>query len=332
MKISNEMKVGVLTIVALLLLILGFNFLKGNNVFSKNKRLYAIFSDIGSLDKSNAVKIKGLQVGSVYAIDATSKNLDGIAITINWTKDINIPVNSSASIVAPFVGSPYINIVMGDSKQYLKNKDTLNTKKTPGILGDLTSQVNPTLAKTRTAIDSLTMVLSSVNRLFDPGTKNNIQGIIRNLLVSSASLEKLLDNETGLLAKTVTNLNEVTGNLKGNNDTINNILHNVNTATQQLANLNLKQTLDSVQSTVSQLNAVMYKINHNNGTLGLLMNDSKLYDNLRNTSLGLEILIDDIKAHPKRYVNISVFGKKDKSGYLTSPLEKDTTAVSGNKR
>jgi phospholipid/cholesterol/gamma-HCH transport system substrate-binding protein len=324
MKISNETKVGVLTIAALTFLILGFNFLKGNNVFSKNKRLYAVFSDIGPLDKSNAVKIRGLQVGSVYDINATNKNLDGIVITINWTRDINIPVNSSASIVAPFVGSPYINIEMGDSRQFLKNRDTVITRIKSGVLGDLTSQVNPTLSKARTAIDSLTMVLASVNRLFDPSTKNNIQGIINNLLASSANLQKLLNSETGLLAKTIGNLNEVSGNLKTNNDTINSILHNVNTTTRQFAALNFKQTMDSVQATVNQLSQILYKINHNNGTLGLLMNDRQLYDNLRNTALGLEILVDDIKVHPKRYVNISVFTKKDKGDYLTSPGKKDT--------
>jgi len=329
MKISNETKVGVLTIAALTFLILGFNFLKGNNVFSKNKRLYAVFTDIGALDKSNAVKIRGLQVGSVYDIDATNKNLDGIVITINWTRDINIPVNSSASIVASFVGSPYINIEMGDSKQFLRNKDTLITRIKSGVFGDLTSQVSPTLSKARTAIDSLTVVLGSVNRLFDPSTKNNVQGIIANLLVSSANLQKLLNTETGLLAKTVTNLNEVTGNLKTNNDTINSILHNVNSTTQHFAALNFKQTMDSVQASVNQLNAILYKVNHNDGTLGLLMNDRKLYDHLRNTALGLEILVDDIKVHPKRYVNISVFGKKDKGDYLTSPAKKDT--LSSNK-
>jgi phospholipid/cholesterol/gamma-HCH transport system substrate-binding protein len=197
------------------------------------------------------------------------------------------------------------------------------------VFGDLTSQVTPTLSKARTAIDSLTVVLGSVNRLFDPSTKNNIQGIIGNLLVSSANLQKLLNTETGILAKTIGNLNEVTGNLKTNNDTINSILHNVNSTTQQFAALNFKQTLDSVQSTVTQLNDILYKVNHNNGTLGLLMNDRKLYDHLRNTALGLEILVDDIKVHPKRYVNISVFGKKDKGDYLTSPAKKDT--LSSNK-
>src|SRR4030095_851008 len=99
----------------------------------------------------------------------------------------------------------------------------------------------------------LTILLGSVNRLFDPSTKNSIQGIIANLLVSSANLQKLLNTETGLLAKTIGNLNEVTGNLKTNNDTINSILHNVNSTPQHFAALNFKQTMDSVQATVNEL-------------------------------------------------------------------------------
>jgi len=324
MKISNETKVGLLTIVALTLLILGFNFLKGNNVFQRNRKIYAVFSEVGSLEKSNDVKIKGNSIGKVYDKDFTDKNASGIVITINLTSDVNIPANSIANISSPIAGTPYINVQLGDAGTYLKNGDTIETKLAGGLLGDLTSQVTPTLDKARTAIDSLTVVLGSVNRLFDPSTKNNIQGIINHLLVSSASLESLLNTETGLLAKTIANLNGVTANLKQNNDTVNSILHNVNTTTQQMASLNFQRTLDSVQATVNQLNDVVYKFHHNNGTLGLLMNDRKLYDNLRNTALGLEILIDDIKVHPKRYVNISVFSKKDKGDYLTSPGKKDT--------
>jgi len=328
MKISNETKVGLLTIVALTLLILGFTFLKGHHVFEKGKMVYAVFDEVGSLEKSNEVKIKGNAIGKVYDKAFTDRNASGIVVTINITGNVNIPKNSVAYISSPLTGSPYINIQLGNGTTYLKDGDTIETKKTGGLLGDLTSQVSPTLEKARTAIDSLTIVLGAVSRLFDPGTKNSIQGIINNLLVSSASLEKLLNNETGLLAKTISNLNDITGNLKTNNDTINSILHNVNATTQQFANLNLKQTMDSVNETISQLKNIAYKINHNGGSLGLLMNDPKLYENLRNTSLGLEILIDDIKAHPKRYVNISVFGKKDKGGYLTSPLQKDTVAAS----
>jgi phospholipid/cholesterol/gamma-HCH transport system substrate-binding protein len=331
MKISNETKVGVLTLVAVTLLILGFNFLKGNNVLHKTKKIYAVFSEVGSLEKSNDVKIKGNSIGKVYDKAFTDNNASGILITINLTSAVNIPANSIASIASPIAGTPYVNIQLGDSNVYLKNGDTLETKLAGGVLGDLTSQVNPTLEKARTAIDTLTTVLSSVNKLFDPATKGNIQSIISNLLVSSASLKKLLDTETGLFVQSVTNLNAITGNLKNNNDTISSILHNVNTTTQSLAQLNLRPMVDSLQSAVNQLNDVVYKINHNNGTLGLLMNDKQLYTNLSNTALALEILLDDIKVHPKRYVNVSVFGKKDKGDYLTSPAKKDTVP-SSNKR
>jgi phospholipid/cholesterol/gamma-HCH transport system substrate-binding protein len=332
MKISNETKVGLLTIIALTILILGFNFLKGNNVFNKAREVNAVFAEIGSLEKSNQVKINGLPIGTVYDLNQKDKNVSGIVATIHLTRDVNIPVNSVAHIASGLVGSSYINIDMGDSKVYLKNGDTIQTKANNGLLGDLTSQVNPTLDKARTAIDTLTVLLGSVNRLFDPQTKNNIHSIVTNLLLSSASLQQLLDAETGIVAKTVSNLNDVGNNLKKNNDTITSILHNTNVATERLANLQLERTLDSVRATVAQLNDVIYKINHNNGTLGLLMNDSKLYDNLRNTAKGLEILVDDIKVHPKRYVNISVFGRKDKGNYLTSPLQKDTIVVSGGKQ
>jgi phospholipid/cholesterol/gamma-HCH transport system substrate-binding protein len=331
MKISNETKVGVLTIVAITLLILGFNFLKGNNVLHKSKKIYAVFSEVGSLEKSNDVKIRGNSIGKVYDKEFTDNNASGILITINLTSAVNIPKNSIASIVSPIGGTPYVNVQLGDSNVYLKNGDTLETKRAGGFLGDLTSQVNPTLEKARTAIDTMTTVLTSVNKLFDPTTKGNIQGIINNLLVTSASLKRLLDTETGLFAQSVTNLNAITSNLKSNNDTINSILHNVNATTQNLAALNLARTLDSLQSTVNQLNDAVYKINHNNGSLGLLMNDKQLYTNLSNTALALEILIDDIKVHPKRYVNVSVFGKKDKGDYLTSPAKKDTVPGSSKR-
>lgn len=329
MKISNETKVGLLSITALTLLVLGFNFLKWKDVFNRSKKVYAVFSTIGSLEKSNQVKIKGKSIGKVYDIDFTDENASGIVATINLTTNVHIPRNSVAYISSPLTGSSYISIEMGDAKVYLKNGDTLSTKLNNGLLGDLSSQVTPTLDKARTAIDSLTMVLGSVNNFFDPQTRNNIHAIVEHLMASSKSLDQMLDAETGLVATTMKSLNGVATNLKNNNDTITSILHNTNIATEKLANLKLEQTLDSVRATITQLSNVIYKMNHNNGTLGLLMNDSKLYDNLRNTTLALEILIDDIKVHPKRYVNISVFGKKDKGNYLSSPTKKDTLVSDG---
>jgi phospholipid/cholesterol/gamma-HCH transport system substrate-binding protein len=329
MKISNETKVGVLTVFALTILILGYNFLKGKDILKKNKKVYAVFSEIGSLEKSNDVKLKGNPIGKVYDIRFTDENADSILVVINLTTGVRIPTNAVASITSPLAGTAYIVVdfpadsgEVGKPRTFLGNEDTIRTSLNPGFLGDLNSQVTPTLEKARRATDSLTAVLSSVNRFLDPQTKNNIHSIVENLVKSSSELQALLSTENGMLAHSLANMNEVTGNLKKNNDTITAILHNTKTVTEKLAALEMKPITDSLQATVNQLNAIAVKLNSNNGTLGALMNDRQLYDRFKNTALGLEILLDDIRAHPKRYVNVSVFGKKDKGNYLTSPIPK----------
>jgi phospholipid/cholesterol/gamma-HCH transport system substrate-binding protein len=133
-----------------------------------------------------------------------------------------------------------------------------------------------------------------------------------------------LNDQSGALAKSLTNLNSFTGNLANNNDKITTSLNNLETATGKFANLKLDETLASLQGTINQLNDVVKKVNSKDGSLGLLMNDPKLYKNLENTSRSLNILLDDLRVHPKRYVNVSVFGKKDKSTPLTAPLADST--------
>jgi phospholipid/cholesterol/gamma-HCH transport system substrate-binding protein len=145
MKISNETKVGVLTIVALTILIVGFNFLKGKNIFSNEKHLYAVFNELGSLKKSNEVKINGLPVGVVYNYTEIDKNLSGIIVTITLKRDVNIPRDSKATIESELLGSTYVNVAKGSSNEYLRDGDTLVTDLASSFLGDVKAQINPTL-------------------------------------------------------------------------------------------------------------------------------------------------------------------------------------------
>lgn len=326
MKINNETKVGILTIVALGLLIIGFNYLKGKDVFNHSKKIYAIFSNLGALEKSNDVKINGLSVGKVYETEATDKDVTGIKVTISLTRDVNIPVNSVAYITAPLGGLASASIVIekGDAAEFLKNGDTINTRTDADLLTDLSSAVTPTLAKIRQSLDSLNKVFGNVNTLFNAETKGNLHETIANLDKISSSLNKLLDTDNGSLAKSLNNINSITDNLKKNNDSISSIISNTKQFTQKLSSLDIKQIADSLQSTITLLKATAQKISSPEGTIGSLINDNKLYNKLNDVILSAEILLDDIRAHPKRYVNISVFGKKDKGGALTSPLQKDT--------
>jgi phospholipid/cholesterol/gamma-HCH transport system substrate-binding protein len=331
MKISNELKVGVLAILALALLIIGFNFLKGKDVFSRSHKIYAVFSDLGSLEKSNIVKINGLPIGSVYDLNPKDKDVSGVVVTINLTRNVNIPANSVAYISAGLVGASFIIIEKGDSKNYLAEGDTLMTRIDNGLLGDVKSQVTPTLSKLRDAIDSLKITLKSVNRLLDPSTKNNLQQTILNLHDATASLKTMLDTKNGALAKTLDNTVSITDNLKKNNDSITATISNAKRMTEKFANLNLQQTVDSLQSALTELKQTLAKINNGNGTLGALINDRKMYNKINDALISAETLMDDLRIHPKRYVNLSIFGKKDRSGPLNSPVKKDSSSSVSNK-
>ena len=325
MKINNETKVGLLTIVAIALLVAGFNFLKGKDVFNNTKKIYAVFDKVGSLTKANEVKINGLTIGTVYELEEVDKNVSGIKVTISMTRNVNIPTNSVAYITAPLggLGSATIVVEKGDATSYLKDGDRLETRVDEGLFGGLTAEVAPTLSKVRNSLDSLNRVFGNVNRLFDTDAKKNLQQTIANLNLATNSLNRMLD-VNGPLAKSLNNVDAITGNLKTNNDSITAILSNTRRFTNNLAELNIQQTMDTLQVAISTFKNAMDKLSSNDGTLGALINDRQLYDKLNDAVLSAEILMDDLRTHPKRYVNISVFGKKDKGGALTSPAIKDT--------
>ncbi|HVZ58116.1 MAG TPA: MlaD family protein [Chitinophagaceae bacterium] len=329
MKLSNELKVGLLAVVALALLIIGFNFLKGKDLFKRGTHIYAVFKDLGTLEKSNQVKISGLPVGTVYDLSPKDKDVSGIVVTINLTRDVNIPKNSVAFITAGLVGSSYIVIERGNSSEYLQAGDTLLTRVENGFLGDVQSQINPTLAKVREAIDSLKVTLGGINRIFDPATKNNLQAMIANLHEATSSLKEMLNTQHGALARTLDNAASISENLKKNNDSITATISHTKRLTQKLADLNLQQTLDSARGALAELRKTLAKANSTSGTLGALLNDRQLYNKLNDAVLSAEILMDDLRVHPKRYVNLSIFGKKDKTGPLSSPTRKDSLGGSG---
>lgn len=336
MKFSNETKVGFLAIVSILALVLGFNFLKGKSLFTKTPIFYAVFNNLGGLEKSNQVKIKGLAVGTVYDIRPMNKRVDSVVVEIHMDRDVNIPADSKAFISASLVGASGIVIEQGNSGHYYNYGDTLSTRFDEGLVGDLKSQISPTITRVNTAVDSLTKVLGSINAIFDPNTNNNLRTLIAHLTVTSAELQTLLNAQSGALAKTLNNMNEVTGNLAANNPAITRSIQNIETTTSNLAKANIPATVEQLRGTivemrgtVEQLKTSVQKINSTDGSLGALLNDRKLYDQLNRVGLSLEILSDDIRIHPKRYVNISLFGGKNKGEPLTSPTPKDT--VSGKK-
>lgn len=330
MKINNETKIGLLAVVGVLALILGFNFLKGKKIFKKEQYVYAVFEDIQGLGKSNPVVINGMQIGHIADLDG-GKLLKRIIVTVELTKDVLIPNNSLAVINPSLLGSVSLEIKLGNSATYLKKGDTLLTTLSGGAFDEALKMINPVLYEVRNAVKSLDSVLHIVTGVFDPSTKNNIKGVIENLntvtgsfTVSARYLEMLLNTQTGALAKALDNTNAFTNNLLSNNSKLNNIMSNAEAASVKFAAIDLQKTLNTLDSAALQLKAGIAKVSSKEGSLGLLLNDTKLYDNLASTSNKINILLDDIRVHPKRYLTISVFAKKDKGDYITAPLIDDT--------
>lgn len=332
MKIANETKVGILAVIALAGLILGFNFLKGSSLFQHSKILYALFDNVDGMEVSNAVQVDGLTIGNITAIGETDPDLSrGILVTITLKKNVNIPRNSIATLNPGLLQSPTIVIAKGDATNYLQNGDTLQTKKKANIISQIQQNLDPIIAKLDGTLTSLDSLVEVIGGMFDPKTKNNFSAIIANMAGSTAELQKLLNTQTGYLAQSLKNLSDFTSNLSKNDGHITETLDNLDKTTASLASAKIPETVQNLDNMLNDLRATLAKVNSNNGTLGLLMNDKRLYQNLTSTSRSLNTLLDDFRLHPKRYVNVSVFGKKDKTAPLSSPLPDSASSKPDNK-
>ena len=327
MKVSNETKVGALTAIAITLLILGFNFLRGKTLFKTGHFIYAKYANTKGIMVSNPVYINGFQVGAVFEIENIDKNLSTILLTIKLKDYYNIPVNSSAVIKENALGTPSIEIKLGNSPKGMLTGDTIPTASDPGMIGELMNKLGPVSDQLKNTIQTLDVVLKNINTVFDPATKNNLQEVIGNmnkttasLIGSAASIEKMLNQQSGAIAQSMDNVNSFTKNLSDNNEKVSRTLTNVEKTTDQLAKADITGSVAQMKLALEKLNTVMGKLESQDGSLGKLINDKALYTNLNNTVHSANILLDDLRIHPKRYVQVSVFGKKDKSGPLLAPL------------
>ena len=326
MKISNETKIGALTTVAVVFLILGFNFLKGKSVLKTGFFLYAKYSDLKKLAASNAVFANGFQVGTVYTTTSDA-SLQNLIVEIKLNEDYRIPANSLASIESNPLGSPVLNIELGTSTQYLKSGDTLRSVEGNGMLGQLSNKLSPLSDQITGTLVTLDSLMRNFNSILDTSTKGNLRSVISNLndatahiTTSTISLERLLNVQTGALSQSLANINEFTGNLAKNNQKIDSTLTYLQATTKNLSEADVDGLVNGFKQSADSLSVMNNRLNSTDGSIGALINDKALYNNLNNITRSLNVLLDDLRVHPKRYVNISVFGKKDKGDYLTEPL------------
>lgn len=299
MKLTKEIKIALVAIVGILVMYFGINFLKGMNLFSTNNTYYMTFDDIQGLGASTPIYADGYKVGTVDGLEYDYKENGPIKVKVDINKDLRIPQGSKAEIVKDLMGNLQVNLLLANNPRERVEPGGVIPGAVNGGMMDKAANLIPVVEKMLPKLDS---ILTSVNALLaDPAlaaSLHNVETITSNLTVSTRELNTLM---AGLNK-------QVPGMVRKANG----VLDNTNRLTANLASLDVQGTLNRVNQTLESAHQFTEKLNSNQGSLGLLMNDTKLYDNLTSTMSHADSLVIDLKAHPKRYVHFSVFGRKDK--------------------
>ncbi len=307
MKLSKELKTGIIAISIIALVIWGYNFMKDQKIFDNSRTLYAEYKNVQGLAKSSPITINGLIVGKVQKISFHPAKEGVMVATLNFTDPIEFSSNSVAEIYSPdFISGKSLKIrIAYDDAPIAKNGDTLVGKFDSGILGTINEQIAPLQTKVESFIVNTDSVMQNLNSVLGIQNQNNLKSSLVHLNATLSNFEKFSKKADKVLAS--------------NNNKIDSILNNANVAMNHFAQImdslekaDLGATVVRLQKTLDRFNELIAGIEQGNGSIGKLMKDDQLYLNLSNASKELEELLRDLKLHPKRYVHVSVFGKKGK--------------------
>ena len=296
---TKEVRIAIAAIVSIILLFFGMNFLKGKSIFSNDNVYFAKFDNISGLTASNPIFVNGYQVGTVKAIDFDYAHGGSVIVSFGTDRQLVIPAGTTAEIESDMMGNLKVNLLLGhDATATIHPGDTITGRVNGGLM-DTVAELAPTIGQMLPKLDS---IMASLNTLLaDPAVANslhNVEGITANLNTSTRELNTLLGtlnrNVPGMLAKA------------------NGVLDNTERLTGNLAAVDVAGTMAKVDQTVANMEQFTAKLNSNEGTLGLLLNDRQLYLNLNNTLVSADTLLNNLREHPKRYVHFSLFGRKDK--------------------
>jgi len=306
LKLSREIKTGIIVIGGILLFILGFSFLKSTPLFDNSKTFYAVYQHVGGLQTGTQVSINGFNVGTVNDIRFRDRS-GNLVVTFSVSNSFDFSKNSKAELYdTGIIGGKGIQIKpVFDGAPMAVSGDTLQTDTRPGLTELVQQRLTPLQTKVEGAISHADSLLINFNDILDDNTKKNLRESIAGLnqvvgsfRESASTLNSLLVNNKSQLDSSIQNIHNMTSNFSKLSDSI--------------SQIGLSKTMKSLESTIKNLDGLLAKIESGEGSMGKLMHNDELYNNLSRASRELDLLLQDFRLNPKRYVNVSVFGKKQK--------------------
>ncbi len=305
MKIKREVKIGAIAIVALALLFWGVNFLKGKKIFSKYVSFYVVLDETQGLAATSPITLNGIKVGQVEKVSFHPDGSGRVLVKSDIESfKVRIPANSTALVRKPaLVGEMEIAIKLGDSQMFIQTGDTLASVFVPSITDEISSQFGPIKEKVENLLLQVDSVFEGLNKMLDKENIESISKSLQNLSAITQSLAKSAPRIDALMASG----EQVMGYLRQSSSDVSVAVKNFSTISTQLAEANLGQTLDMASKSLKSFNILLEKIQSSEGSLNLLLQDKDLYNNLKQSTLQLELLLEDLRKNPKRYINFSVF-------------------------
>lgn len=321
MKISKEVKVGIVTSLAIACFIYGFNFLKGRDLFSTQRKFYAVYSNIDGLVEANPMLINGFKVGIVGKIVLANDTSGSVIVTLLMDNEANIPKNSIAKVVSSdILGSKAVQLILGSGTVYAQNGDTLISAQEDDLKTAVNKTIAPLQEKAVGLIASIDSVMVVVQQVFNESARQNlsksfesIKLAITSLETTSYRLDTMVLSEKTKISSILSKVNTLATTLANNSDKLGNIINNFSNISDSIAKSNLSSAINNADMALGQASSIMTKINSGQGTMGMLINNDSLYRKLDKSSEDLDKLLKDLRINPERYVHISVFGRKDRN-------------------
>lgn len=314
-KYQREIKIGFVFIIATLVLIWGLMYLKGLELLTRSRTFYAVYDNVDGLVVSNPVTLNGLQVGQVNVLAFDPKHNGKIVCELYIKGDYPFPKNSIARIrSSSLLGSKEVAIVLGNSGVVANSGDTLLTEIEASLGAEVNKQLAPLKRKAENLISSIDSVVIIIQQVLNKNTReslvlaiDHVKDALGNIAHATNTLDTLISSQRTNISGIIVNVESISRNLKQNNEKITHIINNLSDVSDSLAKARIPATIMQVNLAVKSLNTTLEKVNKGEGSLGLLLNDQKLYIDLENAARNLNLLIEDLKANPKKYLKISVF-------------------------